>query len=163
MAFEELVMLAQRFHRSDRAAEISGWSSEHSRGLLGEDWGDVEVVDSSDYNYDFCDSFDFVFGGRVLISVDISHLAPVFRITGWGGRGDKQKTSTVWRSEADATLANVRARLLEAGLVELSRAEQSVAVGGVNLELSGPDEVTLGKCLFKDYDGPPTKGNGADP
>jgi hypothetical protein len=59
---------------------------------------------------------------------------------------------------AHSVVAKLRQRLTAAGLLELSDVQCSRLVRGVRLELSEPDEVTLGKCLFKDYDGPPLKG-----
>lgn len=159
MDVQELVARVQCFHREDRTEEILTWSSDDNRRILGEDWGGVEIVDSSDYNYDFCDTFDFVFEGRTVVSVDISHVAPVFRITGWGVRKKRQHTSTHRMTVANETTASVRATLRAAGLGELSASAQGVLVDGVALELSEQNEVTLGKCLFKDYDGPAAKGD----
>lgn len=161
MEIDELIRAAIQFHNERTPTSKQAWSSEGVSLLLrGVAWGeDIRVVDVSDYNYDFCDSFDFLYRGAVLVSVDVSHVTPAFRLTGWAVRKNRQKTATDSLVVAEGILGRLRDILTKAGYREITRTEQAIKVAGVSLELSEPENATLGKCLFKDYDGPAEKGS----
>jgi hypothetical protein len=69
-----------------------------------------------------------------------------------GGKSGSPDLSASSEGQAAVT-SRVREFLESRGFVEVTSEWYSRRINGVELELSLPSEVTLGKCLFNDYDG----------
>lgn len=142
------------FH-SRRCAETTlTWTSwDHARLVQSAAVGDTDFIDNSDYNYDFCDSFEFRIDGRLLVSVDVSHVAPAYRVAQWY----RSRARSPFLVVAETIVARLRSIMRGADYREIAPEEEAIPLAGIFLELSEPDEVTLGKSLFTDYDGPPRR------
>jgi len=113
------------------------------------------------FDYSFCNRFEVQVKGlddrcHAVLTALLSFIADVYT-TYWtlyeqGGRVGR--VIEIPPSEDAAKLQlRVESWLTQIGFARLHDDWYSIELNGIQLELSGETHVTLGKCLFQDYDG----------
>ena len=113
------------------------------------------------FDYAFCNRHEATFspnddGSYAVLSLQLSFITDVYSIH-WtlydrGGRSGRV-VELAPSEEAERIATNVRSALALHGFAPIPLAWSSVPVGGIELELSGRVNVTVGKCLFQDHEG----------
>ncbi len=114
------------------------------------------VANCTSFDYSFCNWFEVEFdlrpfGKRVTLTVEVSFIADYYSVhwTEYSGDGRSRVVADV------PQVSDVRARIVawleRRGFVPVPDGLSSQTVPGVVLELSEPDLVNVGKCLFADF------------
>ena len=137
---------------------ILGWDTNRYFASLTNICGDYVVYNNTDFNYSYCNCFEFkpkVSLGEhdYVITFKISFILDAYslHVTRYSTGG---KTGEVV-SEHDcggmrSAIGKIRRFANKNGLQEITAAEQEIVIDGVALELS--EVATLGKCLFDDFE-----------
>lgn len=112
------------------------------------------------FDYSYCNDFEVRFGtpqeGATILTVWLSFVAPAASMH-WTRYEPGMKAGEVvaetGNAEAERVAAAIARWIEEIGFELVSAATYGARVVGVELELSDPSEVTVGKCLFRDFDG----------
>lgn len=112
------------------------------------------------FDYAFCNHFSVGLGavqeGSSLLTVWLSFIAPAASMH-WTEYEPGMKTGRVVSENADSEAERVAGRverwIEEIGFELIPDSVQETKVSGIELELSDAADVTVGKCLFLDFDG----------
>jgi hypothetical protein len=119
-----------------------------------------EVLNVTDFNYGFCNTYFYYYPSKKIkcyemATFEISFVSDVFQIY-WTKYSDYGKSGNVIESpendESKEWEKRVRNFIQQKGFEECLTEWYNLPIEGVELELSGKDQVTLGKCLFVDYE-----------
>ncbi len=119
-----------------------------------------EIVNATDFNYGFCNTYFYYHPSKKtknyeMATFEISFVSNVFQIY-WTKYSDSGKIGNVIESpenhESKEWEKKVREFIKQKGFEECTTEFYNLPIDGVELELSGKDHVTLGKCLFIDYE-----------
>jgi hypothetical protein len=114
------------------------------------------VINYTSFDYSYCNHYqihDDSEGCHFFLTILVSFITPVYSMH-WT-RLRNQTGAVVLRPPAQyATLENkIAAKLKDLGLMDFPLDWSEMKVEGVHLELSEPEDATLGKFLFRDFDG----------
>ncbi|MCA9280080.1 MAG: hypothetical protein H6815_12470 [Phycisphaeraceae bacterium] len=138
---------------------LLGWERERYLLLVQEACAPHAVVNATSFDYAFCNRYEVNLsegdaGIFYMLAVRLSFIAPVFSLH-WTRYESQTKGSVVSSVPSDCSQLEEKLRktLERAGLTGLPDEWFEQEVSGVELELSGTSNVTIGKCLFEDYEG----------
>jgi hypothetical protein len=138
---------------------LLGWDRERYLALVQNTCVPFVVTNTTSFDYAFCNRFEVRFDEPArehfwVLTVRISFVLPIFSLH-WT-KYDSTTVGTVVTQVAGEhreVEESVRRALESIGLNELPEEWSEEEVGGVELELSGANNVTISKCLFEDYAG----------
>jgi hypothetical protein len=140
---------------------LLGWSVDRHFSGFARIASPVQTQNATTFDYAFCNHFeariDGPAGGRfATLTVLLSFIADVY-VLHWTLYDRDGRTGQVVAAapseKAEALQLRVERWAAQIGFEPLPNGWYDVRVEGVELELSGASNVTLGKCLFQDYDG----------
>ncbi len=153
-------IVANRFRSGPPNGWLEGWEVNRFHAELLELSGKLTLANHTSFDYAFCNLYEVEVPGSTsdvlwVLTIRISFIVDAFSLH-WtryecDGRQGAVRTPTI--STCRTIEAEVRRFLQNRAFIEPSVADCDSRVTGVELELSDPDMVTLGKCLFQDYDG----------
>lgn len=120
-----------------------------------------KAVNVTSFDYSFCNRFEARVNGLVdrryaVLSVLLSFIADVYTIHWTLYEGDG-RVGRVIKAPPSADAAELQLRverwLAQIGFTRIRDDWYDTELEGIVLELSGDTAVTLGKCLFQDFDG----------
>lgn len=137
---------------------LLGWDRDRLYGVVSTAAKPEECVNATSFDYCFCNTFLVTpiarFDLTLRLTVRVSFVAP-FYSTHWTRYGPKtSQVVPVVPIEVAHIAERIRKALDKQGFAEVPLEWHDETVSGVVLELSGPTDVTLSKCLFEDYEGP---------
>ncbi len=135
-----------------------GWDRERFGADLKRIAGDRRVINVTSFDYSRCNSYEIEcsnVGNQLVLTVRISFVRDLF-ILHWTQYSPNRRSGQVVQEIPDACAE------IEGSVAEFLHCENfrrvpddlyEQHVPNVELELSEPGDVTVGKCLFDDYDG----------
>jgi hypothetical protein len=156
---EQLVLGIQEiFGKSRPNGILLGWDKNRFFSSLRELCADCTVVNDTDFNYSYCNSFEIVSNTNrqehdYVITFKTSFVLDVYSLHVTRYSPDRKRSKVV--SEHECTelipiLQRIRNFAEKQYLQEISSSDHDVVVDGVSLELS--EVATVGKCLFDDFE-----------
>lgn len=137
---------------------LLGWAEDRGFREFAQVVAPHKAANNTSFDYAFCNHFDVRMAlddaKYAVLTVLTSFVADVFSmhwtLYGPGGRGG-QVVNDVPRGRA--LEATVQDWLAGRGFVSLPDRLGDVVLDGLELELSGEENVTLAKCVFQDFEG----------
>lgn len=134
------------------------WDSKRFFSDLKKICTDCRVVNNTDFNYSYCNSFNIepteAEGDvRHVLTAKFSFVAPAYSVHVTKYSMDKKSGRVIDEAEHPTMLrlaAFVRQFAAQEGFQEVDGKDHDIVVDGARLELS--DVATLGKCLFDDFE-----------
>ncbi|MEL6340959.1 MAG: hypothetical protein AAFQ65_13700 [Myxococcota bacterium] len=117
-------------------------------------------INATSFDYARCNRFELRIGAEDrqhwVLTVRVSFVIDAYSLH-WTEYGPGDKSGRVvdgLDNKRTGTLENeTRSILAGRGFAELPATWSALPMTGIALELSDPEDVTLGKCVFEDYDG----------
>lgn len=139
---------------------LLGWNDERyfdDFAALLKSYG--ELVNETSFDYSFCNSYVLYVGDRSnesfeSLTISLSFVADAFQLI-WSGYRSFGRKGSVFNSQSDFHIEienRCRGFAQKLGFIECSPEVFNMPIKGVRLELSGKENVTVGKCLFDDFD-----------
>jgi hypothetical protein len=140
---------------------LLGWLVDRHFSGFAQAASPVKARNVTTFDYAFCNHFEAringLTGGRfATLTVMLSFIADVY-VLHWTLYESDGRTGQVVAAapseEAAALQGRIKHWLAKVGFLPLPDSWHELRLDGIELELSGARNVTLGKCLFRDYDG----------
>jgi hypothetical protein len=140
---------------------LLGWDDERFYQELSDLTKKGELVDQTDFNYSFCNTFSYYYypfdkdKNYEMATLKISFVSNVFDIRWWKYRNRGRSPRIIESPENYVSKEweqQVKAFFEKKGFVKCLPEWHSLHIEGIDLELSEKGKVTLGKCLFDDYE-----------
>jgi hypothetical protein len=138
---------------------LLGWPEDRGFDEFSRMAAPHKPTNHTSFDYAFCNHFDVRVdepdaNGYVVLTLLMSFVADVFSLH-WtayqpGGQGGRVVSEY---PKASSLETRVRSWLAEKGFMSIPDDLFNMELPGVALELSGSQNVTLGKCLFRDHEG----------
>lgn len=158
-SLHELVMKVRNvFGESPPNGILLGWDEDRFYASLSMLCRDCRVVNETDFNYSYCNSFQLEPNHSVrdhdyVLTFKTSFVADAFSVHVTRYTKDRKQGKVVGENECPEllpALETVRRFAEESGFQEVDGLAQDIVIEGVSLELGDP--ATLGKCLFDDFE-----------
>jgi len=116
-----------------------------------------KVINDTDFNYSYCNSYDVELGEDenndvFILTLKASFISDAYTIHITRYSSDRRNGVVIPYEnclEYESEIAKVKGFIENEGFVEVQSNEMDVVVENVELELAGP--ATVGKCLFDDF------------
>lgn len=138
---------------------ILGWEESRFQAQINRCIHPHTVENWTSFDYAFCNNYEVIFRTNDRISYSltilISFISDVYCMHWTAYSADGRSGRVVPTPEIATAMTiekNLRLMLDELGIQEIPDEWLSEPVTGISLELSGERNVTLAKCLFRDYD-----------
>lgn len=138
---------------------ILGWDSSRCFHLISAAAVPYPVANHTSFDYGFCNWFQVRIDGENeecywTLTIKISFIAPVYAFH-WTQYGSKTQGRVIPAAPQDyqSVEDSVRLAVENSRFCELPVEWHDKELKGIELELSGSENVTVGKCLFSDYEG----------
>lgn len=137
---------------------LLGWDSDRYYDSLKALCHTCRVTNDTDFNYSFCNSYEFVpelgsVAHVYTITVKLSFIVPAYTLHVTKYSVNKKTGKVVFGPdvprEVEMLSETVREYIETKGFQEIGNEEMDEEVPGVELELA--DQATIGKCLFDDF------------
>ena len=156
---DELVLTVRKiFGESCPNGIILDWDEDRFFPPLTRLCADCRVVNDTDFNYSYCNSFEIepiadlrehvcvvTFKASFILDVYSLHLTKYSE-----DRRHGEVVVELEHAELIPIVEKIRRFAEEQGFQEISETDHDVVIDGISLELS--DVATLGKCLFDDFE-----------
>lgn len=150
--------VCRQFSDSPPNGWLLGWDESRCYELIHAAAAPCETTNNTSFDYNFCNLFISKATGRDecywTLTVRLSFIVPAYSMH-WTQYEKSGEAFVIQEAPNDYTQieSKIRAAIENAGFFELPRDWYEQELQGIELELSGTENVTLGKCLFQDYDG----------
>ncbi len=160
ITWEDLVAAVQRqFQHSAPNGWLLGWDRNRGFALVCTAAAPHQTTNHSSFDFGFCNWYEVCVNGNTdqcfwSLTIKLSFILPIYCIY-WTRYESSIKGSVIDTAPTGYQVVedNVRVAVENAGFFELPDDWYERKIDGVELELSGNERVTLGKCLFTDYEG----------
>jgi len=156
---EWLRVVRQAFEAKPPDGRELGWDEARMMTTIGEIASPLHINNWTAFDYAFCNRYEIKVPGEakkeyLSCSVRLSFIVPAYTIH-WTSYWRNGKSGKVVDTPEPlrGLETRIRQHLEKQGFIELPEDWQDIVVLGISLELAGARNVTLGKCLFEDYDG----------
>jgi len=158
LLLEEIVaQVREQFREEVPNGWLLGWDLNRGHAAIREATAPYRASNLTSFDYSFCNWYEVkVRNGyqKWLLTVKISFIVSVFSLYWTRYKSSVEGFVMIADSDERRRLENrVRTAVSGLGYCEIDSAWLNLKVDGVSLELSDPEDVTLGKCLFCDFDG----------
>jgi hypothetical protein len=135
-----------------------GWDDTRFCQEISDICSPLPVVNNTTFDYAFCNWYDIDCGAkwgcdRVELTVKVSVIAPVCSMHWTCRTGTCFSVASKMPEGKENKQSAIAAMLRRQGIYELEVGVDELIVPDVALELSETRNVTVGKCLFSDFDG----------
>jgi hypothetical protein len=114
-----------------------------------------ECANETSFDYSFCNRLVTTIDGQQRswsLTVRVSFVAPFYSLHWTRYRDSDVRVVPVVPGDIDVIRRRIRRFLDDQGFDELPDDWHDARIEGLKLELAGESEVTIGKCLFEDYE-----------
>ncbi len=154
--------------RQFQTAPPSGWELHWDADRFYDDLkeilgGNYKLCNCTNFDYSFCNSYELTVENKNgnekwILAIKVSFIVDAYSLH-WTYY-PRNKQAYVLMDQKDAQLQNIEDKIVSflgsKGFSDVSHKVYNMKLEDVSLELSDPDEVTVGKCLFDDFECPIT-------
>lgn len=136
---------------------MDSWDLERYSQHFAQLFSNYEVLNQTDFNYSYCNSYDVILGAGkettsniLTIKASFIYDAYSLHITRYSEKLNGKVIPLDLCSEFKNEVDTVRIFFESRGFREIQADEMDVEINGIELELS--EVATVGKCLFDDFE-----------
>lgn len=158
ITLDEIIrIIRSRFHDGPPNGWLLCWDETRYFALVSDAATPYPTINYTSFDYGFCNWFEVRIDSDHrywTFTIKLSFIAPVYCVH-WTQYESPSQGAVISAAPLghQAVEDNVRTAVERAGFFELPTEWYDQQVQGIELELSGTENVTIGKCLFSDYDG----------
>lgn len=139
---------------------LLGWDERRAFDAIASAVAPHEFRNCTSFDYSFCNRYECTVIGQndesFLLCIRISFIAELASLH-WTRYSESMKEAEVVAEsvvpDSRQIMSKVRTVLRSCGFSESPASWDDEPLFGVRLELSNPEAVTVGKCLYEDYEG----------